>query len=38
MINYDEQLCITIEETELLKNLSECLQYYIKENTATVYS
>ena len=38
MIDYNEHLCITIEGTELLKNLLECLQCHIKRNTATAYS
>ena len=38
MFDYDEHLCITIEGTELSKNLSECLQCHIKESTATAYS
>ena len=37
MIDYDEHLHITIEETKLPKNLLECLQCYIKGNTITVY-
>ena len=38
VINYDEHLCITIEGTELPKDLSECLQHHIKKSTVTAYS
>ena len=38
MIDYGEHLHITIEGTELPKDLSECLQCHIKGSTATAYS